>query len=415
METPAPIRIPATRPGFFPRLFNWRTMRKVLFVLASLITLAALLLAEEDWRGARAFANYKRAMEAKGEHFDAARLIPPKVPDDQNFAMTPYFAPSFDLPAEVLRQPTHFVDTVKGQNMVERKDDKRATNSLAQFQLPDADRPPNRFAWHYGLAGDLIPWAVAFQGTNSAARPAEISGPVQAASIVLDSLKICEPALAELQSAGARPFCRFNIPYEKWPDTNVVSALLEHLAGIKHLYQILTLHAEAEMVLGRTDQALKNLNVLFRVDDGLKDEPLLISQLVRIAGVTIMLGAVGEGLAEHRWSDDQLQVLQARLQKTDLLASTVQALRGERDICYNPHFDQGGRCSTIFPFIRAPGVVSNSSMSIARSRSSFSSALTSRRTRSIQASIIRLTWLSRNTTTHQVSASSSITASSPHC
>ena len=48
-------------------------------------------------------------MEAKGEHFDTARLIPPKVPDDQNFAMTPYFAPLFDLPPEVLRAPIKFV------------------------------------------------------------------------------------------------------------------------------------------------------------------------------------------------------------------------------------------------------------------------------------------------------------------
>jgi hypothetical protein len=318
-------------------------MRKVLFVLASLITLAALLLAEENWRGARAFANYKRAMEAKGEHFDAARLIPPKVPDDQNFAMTPYFAPSFDLPAAEPRQPVKLVTNLaNGQAQPDYTEVNKNTNTniLAQFQLPNPDRPPNRFTWHYGLAGDLIPWAVAFQGTNSAARPAEISDPVQAASIVLDFMKSCEPTLAELQSASARPFCRFDVPYEEWPDVRTDSVLVDHFAKVKHLYQILTLHAEAEMVLGRTDQALQDLNVLFRVDDGLKDEPLLISQLVRIADVTIMLGAVGEGLAEHRWSDDQLQVLQERLQKTDLLASTILAFRGERDICYNPHFTQ---------------------------------------------------------------------------
>ena len=96
METPA--LTPPARQGFFRRLFSWRTVRKVLFVLAALITLGALFVAEEDWRGSRAWPNYKRDMEAKGEHFDAARLIPPKVPDDQNFAMTPYFAPLFDLP-----------------------------------------------------------------------------------------------------------------------------------------------------------------------------------------------------------------------------------------------------------------------------------------------------------------------------
>jgi hypothetical protein len=50
---------------------------------------------------------------------------------------------------------------------------------------------------------------------------------------------------------------------------------------------------------------------------------------------------VGEGLAEQRWSEDQLRVLQERLQKTDLIASSVRAFHGERDIRYNPSFDQG--------------------------------------------------------------------------
>jgi hypothetical protein len=60
-----------------------------------------------------------------------------------------------------------------------------------------------------------------------------------------------------------------------------------------------------------------------------------------MAGMAIVLDSVGEGLAEHRWSEAQLQVLQNRLQKTDILASTVQALYGERDICSNPSFDSG--------------------------------------------------------------------------
>ena len=73
---------PPAHIGFFARLFNWRRVRKVLFVLAALITLGALFFAEEDWRGSRAWANYKRDMEAKGERFDMARLIPPKFCHD---------------------------------------------------------------------------------------------------------------------------------------------------------------------------------------------------------------------------------------------------------------------------------------------------------------------------------------------
>jgi len=332
METPTANSTP--RPGFFRRVFHWRGVRKVLFVLAALITLGALLFAEEDWRGARAWANYKRDREAKGERFDAARLFPPKVPDDQNFAMTPYFAPLFDLPPEVLRQPLQFVTNVfDGIPVVALQRDTNRERDLKP-NLP-VTAISNRFTWQYALATDLIVWAKAFMGTNSPPPPAPVMDPVQAASIVLDNLKPCEPTLAELQSACARPSSRFNIPYEEWDNRRVQSAVMMHLAVFKQLYQILSLHAESEMVLGRTGPALDDINVMFRIDDGLKYEPLILSQLVRMICITYMLQPVGDGLAERRWSEAQLRVLQERLQKTDLIAATVQALHGERDIYVN--------------------------------------------------------------------------------
>jgi hypothetical protein len=337
METPA-VTTPARR-GFFRRLFSWRAARKALFVLAALITLAALLLAEEDWRGSHAWAKYKRDMEAKGERFDAARLIPPRVPDDENFAMTPYFAPIFDLPPGDPNLPLKDTQAKFGNGYIAAAN--RGTNISPPWFDRDLNRPHHPLGWTYGMAADLTAWAAAILGTNSAPPSTAITDPLQAAAIVLANMKSCEPTLAELQSAAARPYCRFNVPFEKWPDTNAVAAALEHLVRVKRLYQILTLHAEAEMVSGHADEALKDLNVMFRIDDGLKDEPLLISQLVRFAGVNILLGAVGEGLAEHRWSAEQLQVLQDRLRKTDLIASTVMSFYGERDICCNPAFDRG--------------------------------------------------------------------------
>jgi len=338
METPAPM--PPPRRGFFRRLFSWRTARKVLFVLAALITLGALFIAEEDWRGSRAWANYKRDMEAKGERFDMGRLIPPKVPDDQNFAMTPLMALMFDLPQEVLRQPLKLVtNIVHGEAVVEEVHAKRGRD--LNLHLTDSVVLPHRFTWQYGLAADLIVSAKGFKGTNSATPPVEIKDPVQAASVVLDNLKPFESTLAELQSASARPFCRFNIPYEEWDNPQVLSAYAEHFNIPKQLDRVLTLHAESEMVLGRTDLALKDITVMFRLDDGLKDEPLLISQLVRIACAQVILQSVGEGLAEHRWSEEQLKILQDRLGKTDLIASTVLSFYGERDICWNPAFDRG--------------------------------------------------------------------------
>jgi hypothetical protein len=338
MET-SPALTPPARKMFGNRFFTWRLMRKVLFVLAASITLAALFIAEEDWRGARAWANYKRTMEAKGDHFDAARLIPATVPDDENFAKTPFLAAAFALPPGDSNLP------FKGETNKFGDGYYAAANAWTNISPPWFDLPvkfrPHPLEWDYGMAENLNAWAAVIQGTNAVAGAAEVTDPIRAANIILDNLKGCDPTLAELYSAATRPYCRFNIAYEQWNQPPDIEMMMGHYVQAKWLVRFLTLHAKAEMVSGHSDEALKDLGVLFRFDDGLKDEPLLISQLVRLACTSVMLQSVGEGLAEHRWSEAQLEVLQERLRKTDLLASTVLAFHGERDICFNPHFDHG--------------------------------------------------------------------------
>ena len=70
-------------------------MRWGLIGLAVIATLAAILITEENWRGKRAWGNYKRAAEARGERFDLASLVPP-VSDDQNFFYAPIVAETLD-------------------------------------------------------------------------------------------------------------------------------------------------------------------------------------------------------------------------------------------------------------------------------------------------------------------------------
>src|SRR5207244_3238450 len=50
--------------------FSWRGNRCELIGLACLAVLIALFYAEENWRGKRAWENYEREWEAKGEKFD---------------------------------------------------------------------------------------------------------------------------------------------------------------------------------------------------------------------------------------------------------------------------------------------------------------------------------------------------------
>jgi len=66
------------------------------------------------------------------------------------------------------------------------------------------------------------------------------------------------------------------------------------------------------------------------VNDSLRDQPYLISHLVRIAIVAITLQPVYEGLAQHRWSDAQLMELERTLARQDFLADFQLAMKGEK-------------------------------------------------------------------------------------
>jgi hypothetical protein len=340
METPTP------QPSRLKKIF-----RRTMFVLAVLITLGALVTAEEYWRGNHAWHHYKITMEAKGERFDAARLIPPKVPDDENFAACPYLAHAFAAPSES-----------PGWTNID---------SALRYVV----NLPRRPGWSYGLSTDLTNWAAAFQNEPENSEPSEghrqislaermrhrrpattaVNSQIpiqagaasekmdtaQAAAVILDHLKVCEPVLAELRAASLRRYCRFNVPYEGWASltaSNAMISTMDHYTVTKGLYRVLSLRAEAELASSQSGQALEDVNLMFRLDDGLKDEPLLMSQLVRNACISVLLHPVAQGLAERHWSEPQLRALEERLGQTDLLASTDRSLYGERDICANPFF-----------------------------------------------------------------------------
>jgi len=82
---------------------------------------------------------------------------------------------------------------------------------------------------------------------------------VQSASTVLDFLNKHEPVFTTLTSAKQRSACRFNIRYENWEHPHVESAMIQQLVRIKDLIRVLSLRAQAEMVSGRTDQAIDDI------------------------------------------------------------------------------------------------------------------------------------------------------------
>ncbi len=308
MDTPTPPTAweRTTTRRFFRWLFRWQTVRHTLIVLAWVVTLIALLYGEENWRGRRTWNTYRQELEATGAQLDLQAFIPPPIPDEQNFAATPFVESWFP----------------KGHTWED-------SFSKADAKLPGQDQSRRQFT-------DLVAWGAALKavegGTINSYRytdtgKLDAESRAQAAPAVLAGLQGDEAIFQELRAASLRPHIRYPVVYNL---ENPWGILLPHLAQIKTTCNRLRLKASAELAAGQSDQALEDLKLLFYMADSVKEEPFLISYLVRIACLQLAIQPIWEGLSEHRWSAAQLEDLEARLQRLDLLKDLDRPRAAER-------------------------------------------------------------------------------------
>jgi hypothetical protein len=292
---------------------------RTLFAFACLITLIALVYAEEDWRGWHTWNQFKQAWEAKGEHFDLASAVPPPVPDNQNFAMTPIAFTSY---GGLLTRDGKAIPP-----------EKRDPNFAVRMRMPIAH--DNNINIPTNCAGDRVKgtftridnWQSYYRNLAAKTNEFPVSAqPQSAASEVLLALSKYDPVIEELRAASQLPDSRFPIDYY---NESPWSILLPHLAPLKSCAQVLQLRSVAELQNGQPDRALDDVLLALQLTDKVRNEPILISHLVRAAMVQLTLQSVWEGLAEQKWSDAQLAALDAELAKLDFVAAYRLGLRGE--------------------------------------------------------------------------------------
>ncbi|MGA2541817.1 MAG: hypothetical protein ABSG78_09720 [Verrucomicrobiota bacterium] len=305
----------STTRRFLRWLFSRRVIRRILIVLAWTVTILGLFYGEENWRGRHAWNQYREAAAARGLSLDWSAYIPKPVPDDQNFAATPFFKTFFQNDGSVvLTNDLWFraCDHISETNNTKYKGHRHFTD-LAAWQKAAAALQSGELKRQQEFETDI---------TDLAARAA-------AAPAVLEGMNPDAAVFAELRAASSREYSRFPVVYDL---DNPWVTLLPHLAKIKQTVQRLNLEACAELAAGQTDQALADVKLGLSLADSIKSEPILISYLVRVASVHIAIQPVWEGLAEHRWTDAQLQELQARFSSYDLLADMEQSLKEERAV-----------------------------------------------------------------------------------
>jgi hypothetical protein len=153
----------------------------------------------------------------------------------------------------------------------------------------------------------------------------KLPAPGNPARDVLAGLAVAEPVLAEISAASTRPRCQFPLHYEDAFDT-----LLRHLSFLKSVSQAFDHRCSAHLALGETDAAFADAQAVLRVSDLLREEPLLISQLVRYAQNILAVHTVWQGLAGHHWSETQLAAFQDEFARRDFFPGALLSFEGER-------------------------------------------------------------------------------------
>ena len=311
--------------------FTWRILKRMTWGLAVVLSLIVGFYIEEDIRGWRAWEACRRKCEASGQHLDFAHFIPALVPDDQNFAMAPVVASTWegflDSYGQVLQPPdTNVTD--------------RLYLSLDRPAVPGTTNLSfQRF--RTGQFIDLDAWQQYFR-TMSVTNPAEEwVGPGSPTPIhvkivalmtnefpmasqaqtpgedVLLALSKYGPVLDELRQASRLPYARFPLNYQ---DDLPYDIIFPHLRAVFACCKVLDLRAASELRCGRVEEALEDVQLMIYLSGTLRNEAWIVTSQSRPNSLRYCLQPIWEGLASKRWSADQLQKLENELSQFDAVS-----------------------------------------------------------------------------------------------
>ena len=262
--------------------------RKILIVIGIVLAVAILIPVIRQYQLRFAVESYVAELKAKGEPMELAQGIPPPVPPEQNGAHS--FRDADTLFNESLHADKSLLDTnwVYGMRMV------APGNAMIRWQQPDIR--------------DI-------DGTNSWEN-------VTAA--VVQNAK----AFALLQQIIEKPTFDFKVNYE--PGVADIVFTNFYLSQSKRSALRLETAALCDLHQGDTASAVKNLRAMLAVVKAMRDERLVISELVRIAIAQIALTVNWEILQSPNVTDEQLAEMQRDWTGLDFIRGDENAMAMER-------------------------------------------------------------------------------------
>lgn len=167
-------------------------------------------------------------------------------------------------------------------------------------------------------------------------------------------LETNQAALRLLYSAPASGRSRYPIHLE-----NGFETLLPHLAKMKQAVSLLTAEALMHATDGDAEKATQAFLAAGRVAESVAEEPLLISQLVRLATWGVLLPRLERALSLATFTDHQLTSLQQMVESAERPRALVRALAGEQACCLSIFADHKQMAMAFRGFQSSPNRADN--------------------------------------------------------
>ncbi len=285
-----------------------------LLMLLVLILVLAPFVAFENWRAHRAWDRFIADTAAVGDDLSPESVIPPPVPDEENFAAIP-----------LLQEFFQYTTNASGKRV-------RVWGRLGRLDpYPNGGNDPWWDSnWKHGRATDLTSWQAAFRSDTNFP---SIAVPGAPGSNVLFALSKFEPELILLREAASRSQARFPVGYGD------ASGLMRHLNPLRRCTWVFQLKAVAELGENKIAAAAADTEYALRVADSPRLEPFYISHKSRSESLQLALQPLWQGIVCSQWSGDQLARFDLLLSRVDFLADSQRVLRGMRDLVVLPEMD----------------------------------------------------------------------------
>ena len=319
------------REATWPRrgFFRGSVPAAIYWLLIRVATPLLLFHAVENVHGTLALREMRARLDKAGECYRLECVIPPPVPDAENFFATPYWK--------------HFeydrVTNGAGQNGgTIRWRDTNWGRFPGKLTLPETPKSESDRRIPHDGRTDLAAWTQEFRRYSTNQSPSWIRDhpnqlypipavPGKPAVDVLTALALNEPALSEFEAAGSRTKSRYPIHMEEG-----FSTLLPNLSQFKLASRVFSLRAAARLDLGEVELAANDVRMAFRIGEAVQTESFLIGQFVRYACDSIALHALWEGMVDHRWNEAQLRSFQRILGARDYSEGMIRCMEAERAI-----------------------------------------------------------------------------------